>query len=90
MGLIDKLVNGNSPLSNLNGGTPTIPDFAASKLHDEYSINSNPTVPGKPAPTILDGVINGGTPNAPLGNSSFLTSFSNGTYKDSAPEGRSF
>jgi len=53
MSLLNKLTNGGSNLSNLNGTTPSTPDFQQSKLHDTYSLNGNPTVNGKPAPTNL-------------------------------------
>lgn len=74
MALIDKLQTGGSVLSNLNGGPATIPNFAGSKLHDTYSINDIPVVPGKPAPSQLD--LNG---EIPADN-----------YRDNAPEGRTF
>ena len=53
MGLRDKLINDGSNLSNLNGSTPSIPDFAISKLHDTYSLNGDPNQVNKPAPTQL-------------------------------------
>lgn len=53
MGLLDKLQTGKTNLSGLNGGTPEIPDFALSKLHDTYSADGIPNQPGKPAPTNL-------------------------------------
>ena len=54
MGLLDKLqTQGGSTLSNLNGTTPSTPDFQQSKLHDTYSLNGNPTINRKPAPTNL-------------------------------------
>ena len=74
MALINKLQTGGSPLSVLNGGTPPIPDFAGSKLHDTYSINDVPQIPGKPAPSQLD--LNG---EVPVSN-----------YRANAPEGRTF
>jgi hypothetical protein len=74
MALLEKLNTVGSTLSNLNGSTPTIPNFAGSKLHDTYSINNIPVIPGKPAPSQLDldGVI-------PANN-----------YRDNSPENRSF
>ena len=54
MGLRDKLINDGSNLSNLNGSTPSIPDFAISKLHDTYSVDGIPNLNGKPAPSNLD------------------------------------
>lgn len=74
MALLDKLNTAGSTLSNLNGGTATIPNFAESKLHDTYSINNTPVVPGKPAPSQLD--LNGEIPS--------------NNYRDNAPEGASF
>ena len=74
MALLDKLSTGGSTLSNLNGGNATVPNFKGSKLHNTYSINDVPVVPGKPAPSILD--LNGETPSS--------------NYRDNAPEGRTF
>ena len=54
MGLRDKLINDGSNLSNLNGSSPSIPDFAISKLHDTYSVDGIPNINGKPAPSNLD------------------------------------
>ena len=54
MGLRDKLINDGSNLSNLNGSSPSIPDFAISKLHDTYSVDGIPNLNGKPAPSNLD------------------------------------
>ena len=74
MALLDKLNTAGSTLSNLNGAAATIPDFAGSKLHDTYSINDTPVVPGKPAPSLLD--LQGEVPSY--------------NYRDNAPEGASF
>ena len=74
MALKDKLQTGGSPLSVLNGQTPPIPNFAGSKLHDTYSINDIPQIPGKPAPSQLD--LNGENPVS--------------NYRANAPEGRTF
>jgi hypothetical protein len=74
MSLKSKLTSGVSTLSSLNGGTPTVPDFALSKLHDTYSINGNPSQPSKPSPSELD--LNGRIPS--------------NNYRDNAPEGRTF
>jgi len=60
-----------TPLSVLDGGTPTIPDFADSKLHDTYSMDGIPMVNGKPAPSELD--LDGGYPTE------------NGAYVDNMP-----
>ena len=74
MSLINKLEIGGTPLSVKNGGTPAIPNFAGSKLHDTYSINDIPIMPTKPSPSQLD--LNGSVPN--------------NNYKANAPEGRTF
>ena len=74
MALINKLQQGGSTYSNLNGQTPSIPVYADSKLHFEYSINGNPNVPSKPSPSTLD--LDGQTPSY--------------NYRDNAPEGASF
>ena len=60
MGLLNKLLNQGSNLTHLDGTTPSIPDFAGSKLHKEYSINGNPNHVGKPAQSELD--LDGVTP----------------------------
>ncbi len=74
MALRDKLETAGSNLSSLNGGTPPIPNFAGSKLHDTYSINDIPYITGKPSPSQLD--LNGDVPAS--------------NYRDNAPEGRTF
>jgi hypothetical protein len=74
MGIKDKLTTDGSVLSNLNGSTTTVPDFKGSKLHDTYSINDTPTIPGKPSPSQLD--LEGKIPSY--------------NYRDNAPEGASF
>ncbi len=98
MGLRDKLENGSgSPLSRGNGTNPPIPVGAtnSSKLQYEYSINGNPNIPFngyfsnyevKPAPSLLD--LNGVNPTSPNRDGNVLpinNSFSNGTYRNSAP-----
>lgn len=60
MGILDKLQKQGSNLSGLNGATPSIPTFADSKLHKEYSINGNPEMVNKPSPSNLD--LGGKTP----------------------------
>jgi hypothetical protein len=74
MALRDKLETAGSNLSSLNGGTPPIPNFAGSKLHDTYSIDNIPNIVGKPSPSQLD--LNGDVPAS--------------NYRDNAPEGRTF
>lgn len=56
MGLQDKLTTQGSPLSKNNGGINSLMpgSLRTSKLHDEYSINGNPNVVGKPTPSDLD------------------------------------
>lgn len=60
MGLLNKLLNQGSNLTNLDGATPSVPNFGNSKLHKEYSINGIPNQVGKPAPSELD--LDGQTP----------------------------
>ena len=63
MSLIKKLKEDGSTLSGFNGETPvnTIPGGTPdSKLHNAYSINGTPGLPGMPTPSELD--INGETP----------------------------
>lgn len=72
--LLNKLTVGGSTLSELDGTTPTVPDFALSKLHDTYSINNIPVIADKPSPSQLD--LNGETPTY--------------NYRDNAPEGMTF
>ena len=72
--LLNKLTVGGSTLSSLDGTTPSIPDFALSKLHDTYSINNIPFIPAKPSPSDLD--LNGVVPAY--------------NYRDNAPEGMTF
>jgi len=74
MSLINKLEVGGSPLSVHNGATPSIPNFAGSKLHDTYSINDTPIMPTKPSPSQLS--LNGSAPDY--------------NYRDNTPEGSSF
>jgi len=56
MGLLDKLQGQGSVLAQYDGKTP--PQFQnvakQSKLHNEYSINGNPRLPGNPQPSTLD------------------------------------
>jgi len=73
-GILNILQDQGSTLSNLNGAQGSIPDFAASKLHDQYSIDGNPNIPDKPTPSTLD--LDGLVPT--------------NNYRDNAPEGRTF
>jgi hypothetical protein len=63
MGLLNKLFNNGSTLSEFDGATPPQMDGSKeqSKLHNEYSLNGNPNVVGKPSPSGLD--LNGLTPS---------------------------
>ena len=56
MGLLKKLTVTGSPLSKNNGGNVSIMPGTSpqSKLHDEYSINGNPSIANKPTPSVLD------------------------------------
>tara|TARA_R110000772_G_scaffold55214_2_gene125955 strand:+ start:972 stop:1274 length:303 start_codon:yes stop_codon:yes gene_type:complete len=81
MSLKNRLLSGESTLSNLNGGTATVPDFKSSKLHYEYSINGNPNIPGKPDKSTLD--LEGVKPtsaNKDATTISINNTFKNGTY----------
>jgi hypothetical protein len=75
MSLLNKLQTQGSPLSN-NGVTPLTSVFitTGSPLHNQYSLNGNPTLSGKPSPSLLD--MNGQVPPY--------------NYADNAPEGASF
>jgi hypothetical protein len=61
MSIINKFQKQGSTLSSLNGATPSIPLFADSNLHNQYSINGNPSIVGKPSPSNLD--LDGITPS---------------------------
>ena len=61
MSVLSKLTQQGTPLSKGNGATPSIPTFADSKLHNQYSINGNPSIVGKPSPSNLD--LDGITPS---------------------------
>jgi|TARA_S200002703_G_scaffold103697_3_gene89970 hypothetical protein len=60
--LLNRLTTEGSELSRYNGETPPVSntDVPDSKLHDEYSINGTPGLPGFPTPSELD--LNGVTP----------------------------
>ncbi len=88
MGLLNILTTTGSPLSKANGGNIPIPVGATdqSKLQYTYSINGTPNVPNKPSPSVLDlNGINPTGPNSAPGVTPINNSFSNGTYKNSAP-----
>lgn len=87
--------------SGINAVTPKVGATAQSKLHDKYSLdgsNASAVISQlneydtdgnlTPSPSTLD--INGETPTGPLRNGSTLainSSFVNGTYRNSAPQG---
>lgn len=61
MSLKDKLINGDSSLTSLNGTTPPIPNRQISTLHKEYSNEGTPIAsqvyPNNgvlPSPSVLD------------------------------------
>ena len=54
MGILDKFLNDGSFLSDLDGGTPSIPNFKQSILHKTYSIDGDPNLVNKPTPSLLD------------------------------------
>jgi len=62
MGLLNKLTAEGSQLSQFDGATPPVTnlDTQQSTLHNTYSINGSPNLPGFPTPSLLD--INGVTP----------------------------
>jgi hypothetical protein len=68
MGLLDKLTQEGSNLSEFDGTTPPNLDLAnpQSTLHYEYSINGNPNLTGFPSPSQLD--LDGQTPDQYLNN----------------------
>ena len=91
MGLENKLSTLGSTLSNLNGGTASVPNFKQSKTHLEYSINGAPNITGKPNPSLLD--LNGVKPSSANKDASTVgvnDTFKNGTYKNNLPTGASF
>jgi hypothetical protein len=68
MGLLDKLTQEGSNLSEFDGQTPPNAQLASpqSTLHYSYSINGNPNLTGFPTPSLLD--LNGETPEQYLNN----------------------
>ena len=63
MSILKKLQTEGSNLSEFDGQTPPTvnKDTPDSKLHNAYSINGTPGLPGYPTPSELD--INGETPS---------------------------
>ena len=96
MGLQEKFTQNGSAYGAGQGGNSAnlqaerdaiVGDKSLSKLHFDYSINGNPEILGKPAPSELD--LNGITPLAPNRDGQTLpinNTFSQGTYKNSAPD----
>lgn len=68
MGILNKLLEEGSALSQYNGADPEITnaDTTQSTLHNQYSINGNPNLVGYPSPSQLD--LNGETPTKYLDN----------------------
>ena len=66
MSIFKKLTEKGTLLSANNGATPVNVADYNSKLHNSYSIDGNPTMKGKPKPSILD--LNGKTPNKYMDN----------------------
>jgi hypothetical protein len=68
MGILDKLTQDGSALSQFDGTTPPQMQSASptSKVHNEYSINGNPAQIGYPSPSSLD--LDGQTPEQYLNN----------------------
>jgi hypothetical protein len=62
MGLLNKLTQNGSNLTQWDGSTPGTMGGAnpQSRLHYEYSINGNPSFTSKPKPSQLD--LDGNTP----------------------------
>jgi hypothetical protein len=84
MGLQDKLSSVGSTLSNLNGGTASVPIFKSSKLHYEYSITGNPAIDGKPNKSELDlGGVEPTSANKDATTLSINNTFKDGTYENS-------
>jgi hypothetical protein len=55
MGILKSFQEKGSTLTSLKGGTPAIPNFKTSKLHNTYSSNGEPNIAGvKQTPSILD------------------------------------
>jgi hypothetical protein len=67
MGLLDKLVQQGSSLSEFDGATPSnVSTTPQSTLHNQYSINGTPNMTGYPTPSLLD--LDGVTPPRYLDN----------------------
>jgi hypothetical protein len=67
MGLLDKLTQQGSNLSEFDGTTPpNVSTSPQSTLHNQYSINGTPNMTGFPTPSLLD--LDGITPPRYLDN----------------------
>lgn len=79
MGLLNKLANNGSTLSEFDGATPPQMDGSKdqSKLHYQYSINGVPNIVDKPSPSGLD--LNGLTPKKYINPESSLQATSTAT-----------
>lgn len=68
MGILNRLLEEGSALSQYNGADPEVTnqDTSLSTLHNQYSINGNPNLVGYPSPSQLD--LNGETPTKYLDN----------------------
>jgi hypothetical protein len=68
MGILNRLQTEGSNLSEFDGTTPPITnlDTSDSVLHNAYSLNGDPNVPGMPQPSQLD--LDGVTPPKYLDN----------------------
>jgi hypothetical protein len=62
MGILTQLTTQGSNYSEFDGQTPPPAniDVVGSTLHNQYSLNGNPNMPGFPSPSQLD--LNGQTP----------------------------
>ena len=71
MKILKEFQKNGSTLSSLDGATPSVVNLKDSKLHNTFSINGNPNLPGiKRSPSTLD--LDGKTPKS--------------AYKNTAPE----
>jgi hypothetical protein len=68
MGLLNKLTQEGSNLSEFDGTTPPNSELSSpqSTLHNQYSINGTPNLTGFPTPSLLD--LDGVTPPRYLDN----------------------
>tara|TARA_B110000444_G_scaffold180499_1_gene169270 strand:+ start:2349 stop:2684 length:336 start_codon:yes stop_codon:yes gene_type:complete len=93
MGLEDKFTSGGSLYGAGQGGNSAnlqserdviIKIKKLSKLHNEYSINDTPNIPGKPSPSDLDlGGVKPKSANKDPKTLSINNTFEDGTYENS-------